>query len=743
MHRWLSYERLPDGVQMRCETERDVAAYAAVTFPLPGVVRLRLRPGPLGERTSEMLAPGDSHPPPVGLEAIADGIALSTSLLTVHLAREPWQLRVHDAAGAPVFAEQIADRLPGGEWAAAPLGWQQLPGGGLAFREAFQLTPDEALFGLGAHPGPLNRRGQSIRCLEAPGPAACTIPFLWSTAGYGLFVHSYCPASFDLGVRSPASGTILVAEDELDLFVIYGPQPGDILRRYAALTGPSLVPPPWAFGVWIGQAGDADQWTVMETCATLRGRHLPCDAVHVEQPWSPRPQTGGSSLVWDAEAFPAPAQLVAELRQMGFRIGLSVSPAVPRTSSLFAEGQERGFLLGLARDGRRRSRARRGQAPALVDLSRPEVRAWWQERVGAALPEGVAALIVTGDDAIPAGQADDPAGRGRYPLLCHQALREALRAGGGEGVVAAQAVRAGSQAMAIAWDEPAGASPAHMMAQLQRALSLGLSGLPLWMGCSGDCQQPALCIRWSQLALLSALARLQGPSWQTLQALGWEAEGIVRRYARLRNSLVPYLYSTAVAAAQSGLPLMRPLILEYPHDRNTWGLERQYLLGESLLVAPTWEEGEVELYLPAGQWVDYWTDAIWQGPAWIRYPAPLARQPLLVRAGAIIPRQPPSHHVEGGDPDLLILDLYPQAGGRFVLYDRRGGAQDLALVPGEEAIELQLSTPRAAVEAVLHAVPRPRVVSVDGAPAPYDWHRGRARVTLGSGRQMVYRVERG
>lgn len=733
---WAGFRRLARGVLLRCLTDGRQTAEVRVTLPLPGVLRLEMAPEKLGEHNSEMLNPEALAPPAVELRSSEQELVLSSPELQVHISRRPYRLWVEDAAGDVIFAEPASSYRPGGDSLSPPLSWEGPAGDCRRFHETFRLAPDEGLFGLGAQSGPLNHHGQTVVC---SGEMHWTIPFLWSTRGYGLLVHSYGPVAFDLGSHSPDSGTLSVADEQLDYFLLCGPEPAAILRRYAELTGLAPLPPRWAFGSWALETEPVDQQRVEEACAALRARLIPCDAVMLLSPGA----DGGQTLAWDRRAFSDPSTLVAELGEIGFRVGLSASTWLRRESSLYPEARQRGLLL---RDGE----GRLARAPAVpgagsvLDLSKSAARTWWEKQVRQLLSAGCAALFL---DPIPAvaesshaDGAGGPAMGARYCLLAQEAARRAL---GEAGLVCSRTAWVGSQRLAIPWSDAPVLSPAHLMACLRAGLGLSLSGVPFWalsLATVDERQAPALYARARQLGFLLGLACVPASTPEVLPDLGREIEEGVRTHAQLRHALAPYLYACAVACAASGLPLVSPLVLSYPEDRNTWYLDREYLLGQHLLVAPAWKlDGELEVYLPRGVWIDYWTGSLWQGGGWVRYPLSPGRVPLWVRAGAIIPMQGRGHVVGDKDPAILTLRAYPQAGGHFALYLGDGVAYHLRLEVGDGRLELQVPGLPVEAEAVLCGVPAPVAVSVDGRDAPWTWEAGEARIALGHGGRLVYR----
>ncbi|RMF28586.1 MAG: hypothetical protein D6759_15470, partial [Chloroflexi bacterium] len=243
---------------------------------------------------------------------------------------------------------------------------------------------------------------------------------------------------------------------------------------------------------------------------------------------------------------------------------------------------------------------------------------------------------------------------------------------------------------------------------------------------------PALYVRWAQFGLFSSHARAHGTTPREPWAFGEEAEAIFRRYVRLRYRLLPYIYSCAARTAETGRPLMRPLLLDYPDDPTTHTLDLEYLFGDAFLVAPVFApEADVPVYLPQGNWIDYWTKAVHPGPGWITRHAPLDLLPLFVREGAIIPMGPEMDYVDQKPLDPLTLDLYPAGEGHFLLLDEAAPPVEIAYQMNHDALEVTVEGYTGQVEVLIHGLPEPWEVRVNGAPlAAWDYQDGRATLTF-------------
>jgi len=283
---------------------------------------------------------------------------------------------------------------------------------------------------------------------------------------------------------------------------------------------------------------------------------------------------------------------------------------------------------------------------------------------------------------------------------------------------------AGSQRTPTCWGGDPLADFPSMANQLRAALSIGLSGIPFYShdigGFAGQ-PDPELYVRWAQFGLFSSHSRCHGTTPREPWEFGEEAEAIFRRYARLRYRLLPYIYSTAVQAAHTGLPVVRALVLKYSNDPNVRHLDTEYLFGDSFLVAPVLEHGARRrmVYLPVGAWVDYWSREVYEGPGWLNYPAPLEILPLFVRRGAIVPLGPEVDHTGQAAGAGLAFDVYPYpvGSGHFTLYEEDALPVEVFYTADETVLRLTIAGALSAPPAViLNGIPSARRVTVDHHP---------------------------
>ncbi len=746
--RWLSFERLENGVLFAAQSDAGDPVQIEVTLPQPAVMRLRMAPGRLGAPDRRLLIEAQGPVTGSTLSTDQDGLTLSSPQLRLRVERDPWRMSVVDPNDRPIVAQATDDRSILGCFEVMPLGWEKdRSGAPVRVHEALSLAPDECLYGFGERFVPLDQRGRRWESWTTDAVSTATqraykpVPFGLSSRGYGLFINSTARIDFDLGATSSLSAAFTLDATELDYFILYGPALNDVLRRFWRLTGAPPLPPLWSFGFWSSRFGYASRQEVEEIAQGYRQRDIPCDVIHLDPQWM-----GGREkwcdLEWDTSAFPEPAQMISDLRSQGFRVCLWENPYVPQGTPLYAEGAANGYFV---QDAEGEPYLITGWADmalqqAAVDFTNPAAVAWWQEKHRQLLAMGVATFKTDFGEAAPDdGRYHDgtPGSlvHNLYPLLYNQAVFEVVDDhSGGQGLVWSRATTAGSQRFPVHWGGDSRTTFDHMAASLRGGLNLILSGFAYWshdIGGFSGASNPALYTRWAQFGLFCSHARAHGTSPREPWAFGEETEDIFRKYAALRYRLLPYLYSCAARAVATGRPLMRPLLLDYQDDPTTHTLDLQYLLGDAFLVAPVFAEtASVPVYLPKGRWVDYWSKHTYAGPGWVTVHAPLDTLPLFVREGAIIPMGPQIQYVEQKPLDPLTLDIYPAGEGAFTLLappsraDEAGAERaapvDVGYQLEREGLTLCIDGYRGRVEALLNLVPAPWDVRVNGLKHQ-DW----------------------
>ncbi len=554
---------------------------------------------------------------------------------------------------------------------------------GRFLREQLDLGVDTYVYGLGERFGPVVKNGQVVDIWNEDGGTASeqaykNVPFLLTTAGYGIFVDHPGRVSFEIASEAVSRLQFSVPGEELTYLVIYGPTPKEILHRYTALTGRPARLPAWSYGLWLSTSFTTayDEQTVTAHLDGMAERELPLSVFHFDSFWMR--DYHWCDFQWDTRVFPDPRAMLARLAARGLRICVWINPYIAQRSPLFDEGRERGYLLRRA-DGSVWQWDLWQPGQAIVDFTNPEARQWYSEKLAALLDMGVDCFKTDFGERIPADvvyhDGSDPQRmHNYYTHLYNRTVFDLLRKHRGEGqaVLFARSATAGGQQYPVHWGGDCESSYPAMLESLRGGLSLGLSGFGFWSHDIGGFEgtpDPALFKRWIAFGLLSSHSRLHGSgSVRVPWAFDDEAVEVLRHFTRLKMSLMPYLLGAAEQARAHGWPMLRAMVLEFPDDPACTHLERQYMLGDDLLVAPVFDvEGVVNYYLPEGIWTRYQTGEQVRGGRWIRETHGVLSVPLLVRPGAVIPVGAHEDRPDYAHADGVTLRAYALPDGAEVL----------------------------------------------------------------------------
>jgi alpha-D-xyloside xylohydrolase len=516
------------------------------------------------------------------------------------------------------------------------------------------------------------------------------IPFFMSNRGYGMFVHTSAPATFDFGATYSFSNALLLGDDELDLFVFLG-EPKDILNEYTNLTGKTAMPPLWSFGLWMSRISYFSEDEVRNVAAKLRQNRIPSDVIHLDTGWFETDWR--CDYKFSTSRFKDPQKMISDLKQDGFHISLWQLPYFVPKNSLFPEIVAKGLAV---KDGK-------GNLPyedAVLDFTNPAAVEWYQEKIAGLLRMGVGAIKVDFGEAAPLTgiYANGRSGfyeHNLYPLRYNKTVADITRKVTGENIIWARSAWAGSQRYPLHWGGDSGNTDTSMAATLRGGLSLGLSGFSFWSHDIGGFAQKSpeeLYRRWVPFGMLTSHSRCHGAPPKE----PWEYSAAFlddfRRADEMKYRLMPYIYAQAKDSSERGLPMVRALFIEYPSDPGAWQVEDEYLFGADILVAPLLETQTAgrDVYLPQGQWIDYQTGKLYAG-GWHHIEAGQIPIVMLVRDGAVIAQMQPAQSTAQLDWTKLEIVVYASSAK---------SAQGLLCLPSDNILHKVDATRRGATFAL-------------------------------------------
>jgi len=601
-------------------------------------------------------------------------------------------------------------------------------------REQLTMGVGEHVYGLGERFGALVKNGQTVDIWNADGGTASdqaykNVPFYLSDAGYGVFVDQPERVSFEIGTEVVSRAQFSVEGQSLTYYVVAGPTPKDVLRRYTALTGRPARVPDWSYGLWLSTSFTTryDEATVTHFVDGMAERDLPLSVFHFDCFWMR--QFHWSDFVWDPATFPDPEGMLRRLKARGLRICVWINPYIAQRSALFAEGKALGHLVTQV-DGSVWQWNLWQAGMALVDFTSPAAVAWYQDKLRVLLDQGVDCFKTDFGERIPTDvvwqDGSDPQRmHNYYTHLYNRSVFELLEAerGAGEAVLFARSATAGGQQFPVHWGGDCESTFVSMAESLRGGLSLALSGFGFWshdIGGFEGAPDAAVFKRWLPFGLLSSHSRLHGSdSYRVPWAFDDEAVDVTRRFTRLKMTLMPYLAQAGRVAHEEGLPVMRPMVLEFPHDRSAATVDTQYMLGGSLLVAPVFSEaGDVDVYVPEGTWTSLLTGERVTGPRWVRERHGFDSVPLYVRPGTVLPVGAHDDRPDHDHADGVTLHLFDLADGY---------AETVRVPSGEGEATFEVTRAGGVVR-----------VRAQGAPGAWAVHpAGGARVEVAAGVEEV------
>lgn len=533
------------------------------------------------------------------------------------------------------------------------LAWIRGPEKESYMRAQLNLGVGEYLYGLGERFTPFVKNGQVVDIWNRDGGTSSdqaykNVPFYVSNKGYGVFVNHPENVSFEIGSEAVSKSQFSVNGEILDYYIINGPTLKDVLVNYTDLTGKPALPPAWSFGLWLSTSftTNYDEETVNYFVDEMRNRDIPLSVFHFDCFWMK--EFEWSSFEWDEDVFPDPEGMLQRLKDKGLKICVWINPYIAQKSRLFHEAASKGYLLKKPNgDVWQWDMWQSGMG--IVDFTNPDACEWYASKLKKLLDMGVDSFKTDFGERIPTDvvyfDGSDPKKmHNYYSYKYNKVVFNLLKKEKGEkeAVVFARSSTVGGQKFPVHWGGDCEGTYESMAESLRGGLSLTMSGFGYWSHDIGGFETfatPDLFKRWVAFGLLSSHSRLHGShTYRVPWEYDEESVDVTSHFTKLKNKLMPYIFKTSVENSKTGIPVMRSMVLEFEEDPATHTLDTQYMLGDSLLVAPIFnEEGIGRYYLPKGKWTHLLSGEVVEGGEWKNGKYDYMSLPLFVRENTILP----------------------------------------------------------------------------------------------------------
>jgi alpha-glucosidase len=676
---WTSLETMPaPRRQGSAVVFQNAQGTVALSVVAPSIVRVRFAPGPsLGRDHSYAILQAPAGDPSAAVETGADSSVLRTGSLRVRVSYAPFRIAFASADGQALDEDDPARGM----------GYS-----GRATRAWKRLGVDDHVYGLGEKTGELDKRGRyrggydyamwnsdTYAYTDDTDPLYVSVPFyivLRHGRAHGIFLDNTFRTSFDIGKEDPGLISFGAVDGVLDYYFIDGPTPKDVVRRYTELTGRTPLPPLWALGYNQCRYSYYPEAKVRAIADTFRQKHIPADVIWLDIHY----EDGYNPFTWDPQRFPDPPRMVADLRDQGFRVVTIVDPH-PKAQpgwSVYDTGLAAGAFVKNPDGSVHKapvwpSNAEKNPGPSVFpDFTKASARAWWGDQLKTPYVDvGIAgiwndmnepAVFTEPWHTMDLDVRHDGDGQPTDEREIHNVYGQLNSRATFEGLarlrpderpfVLTRATFAGGQRWAAVWPGDNVSDWFALRATIPMFSNMGLSGFSFIgadIGGFAEAPSPELFTRWLQTGVFYPFMRTHttfGTPDQEPWSYGPEHEAINRRAIEMRYQLLPEVYTVMEEASRTGLPALRPLLLEYPEDEKTYQRQDEFLFGRDLLVAPVLREGvrEREVYLPQGTWFDYATGKRFDGGKPVVVPVTMEAIPVFVRGGSIVFRQPVVQH---------------------------------------------------------------------------------------------------
>jgi len=626
----------------------------------------------------------------------AKSITIELADLTIRITKSPVRVTFMTPAGEIINQD---DSSKGMAWDGTQVRtWKAMP-------------ENELYYGFGEKTGMLERRGLAMTDWNSdipaytPGtdPVYQSIPFFLGMNGgkfYGIFFDNTFRTSFDMGKESDRYYSFGADGGTIDYYFFYGPSPKKVIERFTELTGRMNLPPKWSLGYQQCRWSYYPESKVRDIAENFRKRKIPCDVIYLDIDY----MDGFRCFTWNMENFPNPKRMVSDLARDGFKIVTIIDPGIKDDSTywVYREGSRGNHFVRRADSSLFTGPVWPGNC-AFPDFANSQARIWWGSLYGDLVNIGIRgfwndmnepSVFDVPSKTFPLDARHNVDGEIETHAEIHNVYGMQMARGTYEGLrrlrpnerpfVLTRAGYAGTQRYSAAWTGDNVSSWEHLAMALPMCMNFGLSGQPfVGPDIGGFIGTPTgeMYTRWLQYGVFLPLCRshaVRGSINKEPWAYGEEFEKINRKFIELRYQLLPFLYTEFYKSSTSGIPIMRPLVLEFPDDKTTYRLDTQFMVGGDMLVSPVLEAGSTTrwMYLPKGDWYDYWTRKKIAGGKWMEAAAPLDRLPVFVRAGAVIPMQQIVQFTDQAPVDPMTFEIFPSTGAEGMCYEDDGTSFD-------------------------------------------------------------------
>lgn len=669
-----------EAVSLTCEY-----GYVRISFPAPGIARVKMDPKKMPEVTSTAAVVKQQQPEKITVQEMEEMLAVKTEEIRLSISKYPCRITMYDKDG-----KTITDEMQEGMSFSSR--------GEVRVRK--KMEPEDHFYGFGEKTGFLEKRGEKMRMWNtdvfAPHNPEIdalyqSIPYFMSIRSgkaYGLYLDNTFQTEFDLKT-SYETYSITADGGALDYYILAGPTPKDVIRQYTSLTGRMELPPKWALGYHQSRYSYRSEAEVRELVEAFKRKNIPLDAVHLDIHYMDEYRV----FTFDEKKFPDPEKLVQDLKAEGIKIVPIVDPGVKRDETYlpYQEGMEKNHFSSYSDGSVYFGDVWPGES-AFPDFFRGETRKWWEEQQAYYTNMGIEGVwndmnepaVFNEKKTMDNDVFHEENGvfkthrelHNAYGLHMSQASFEGLKnkLGGKRPFVLTRAGFAGIQRYAAVWTGDNRSFWEHLQMAVPMTLNLGVSGVPFAgndVGGFAHDTSAELLTRWTQLGTFTPFFRNHsniGTVFQEPWAFGEKTEETIKKYIELRHKWMPHLYELFQEASETGMPVMRPMMMHYADDPNTLKLHDQFMVGEDVLVAPVTQSAAKHriVYLPAGTWYNYWNDnEVYEGGRYIMAEADLDTLPIFIRENSAILEGRVKQNADARQESLRVHVYLGEAGSLY------------------------------------------------------------------------------